>query len=172
MPHIAAELAGLTLDLCSVPSETGSEREIADRVEARCRELAPGGRTLRIGNSVVCVPEWSEAGSEGPVVALVGHLDTVKCAEGQTLEIRDGRVYGCGATDMKGGLAAVIAALRAIAAEGLAPRVDLLSTGDEEDRALGQRNSARTPAEERNSKRGLRQPKRAPAARRGRTPTK
>jgi succinyl-diaminopimelate desuccinylase len=111
MPDLAAELSGLTLELCSVPSETGSEREIADGVEARCRELAPGGRTLRIGNSVVCVPKWSEAGSEGPVVALVGHLDTVKCAEGQPLEIRDGRVYGCGATDMKAGVATMLALL-------------------------------------------------------------
>lgn len=60
----------------------------------------------RIGNSVVCDPLADLSGV--PVVALVGHLDTVRCAEGQPVEIRDGKVYGCGASDMKGGVATMI----------------------------------------------------------------
>ncbi len=111
MQGIGEELAGLTLELCSIPSETGNEREIADRIEARCHELAPEARTVRIGNSVVCIPEWSDPGFTGPTIALVGHLDTVKCAVDQPLEIRDGKVYGCGSTDMKAGVATMLALL-------------------------------------------------------------
>src|SRR5690606_5683774 len=96
------ELARLTLQLCSIPSETGSEREIADWIEARCIALAGEAATIRIGNSVVCAPD-SPADAALPAVALVGHTDTVKCAGDQPLEIRDGRVFGCGASDMKAG---------------------------------------------------------------------
>src|SRR5690606_29679854 len=39
------------------------------------------------------------------------HLDTVKCAEGQPTEIRAGKVYGCGASDMKGGVATMMVLL-------------------------------------------------------------
>ncbi len=106
---IGDELARLTLELCRIPSETLYEARIADWVEARCRSLVgPGGTVHRIGRSIVCEPP---TGNGGPVVALVGHLDTVKCAENQRYAIRDGRVYGCGASDMKGGVAVMLALL-------------------------------------------------------------
>jgi acetylornithine deacetylase len=81
------------------------------------------------------------AGGEPPLLVL-GHTDVVPAGPGWdrdpfAADVAGGRLVGRGSADMKGGLAAVIGALRAIAADGLAPRVDLLSTGDEEDRALG-----------------------------------
>lgn len=106
---IARELSHLTLELCAIPSETGRERAIADRVEARCLGVASRASVHRIGNSVVCDPA-GESRSE-PAVALVGHLDTVKCAANQRLEITAERVYGCGASDMKAGVAVMIALL-------------------------------------------------------------
>jgi len=102
-------LARLTLELCSIPSETGNEREIADVVEAFCLEHAEARSLRRLGNNLVCDPAPDR---ETPTVALVGHLDTVKCAEDQPVEIRDGRVYGCGASDMKSGVAVMMALLR------------------------------------------------------------
>jgi acetylornithine deacetylase/succinyl-diaminopimelate desuccinylase-like protein len=86
---------------------------------------------------------------EEPAVLVLGHTDVVPAGPGwasdpMAAHVAGGRLVGRGAADMKGGLAAVIGALRAIAAEGLAPRVDLLSTGDEEDRALGVQHYLRT----------------------------
>jgi succinyl-diaminopimelate desuccinylase len=110
MSNIANELAELTLELCRIPSETGNEQRIADHVEKRCRTAAPGAELHRIGNSVVCIPA-APAEAEGnplPNVALVGHLDTVRCAAKQRYEITEGRVYGCGATDMKAGVAVML----------------------------------------------------------------
>ncbi|HEX2187922.1 MAG TPA: succinyl-diaminopimelate desuccinylase [Longimicrobiaceae bacterium] len=104
------ELARLTLELCRIPSETGREARIADWVEARCRSRAGPGRTHRVGHSVVCDP-LAGAAAGAPTVALVGHLDTVRCADDQTYAVRDGRVYGCGASDMKGGVAVMLALL-------------------------------------------------------------
>jgi acetylornithine deacetylase/succinyl-diaminopimelate desuccinylase-like protein len=85
----------------------------------------------------------------GPPVLFLGHSDVVPAGVGWdrspfAATVAGGRLVGRGAADMKGGLAAVVAALRAIAAEGLAPRVDLLSTGDEEDRALGVQHHLRS----------------------------
>ena len=105
------ELAGLTLALCSIPSETGQEAEIATWVQHRCVEYAGEDAVRRVGNSVVCVPFPPEARPGQPTVALVGHLDTVKCAENQRYEVHDGRVYGCGASDMKSGIAVMLALL-------------------------------------------------------------
>lgn len=107
---VAGKLAQLTLDLCSIPSETGNEQAIADWIQRRCEALAGADATVRIGNSVVCAPLSLEQG-QVPTVALVGHTDTVRCARDQPLEIRDGRVFGCGASDMKAGVATMLALL-------------------------------------------------------------
>lgn len=105
------ELARRTLELCAIPSETGDEREIADRVEEICRAAAGADSVRRLGNAVICDPGGAGDSGGRPTVALVGHLDTVRCAEAQPTEIRDGRVYGCGASDMKAGVATMISLL-------------------------------------------------------------
>lgn len=105
------ELARLTLELCRMPSETGREARIADWVEGRCLSRVGPERVHRIGHSVVCDPFAGDPSASATTVALVGHLDTVKCAEDQDYAVRDGRVYGCGASDMKGGVAVMLALL-------------------------------------------------------------
>ncbi len=112
-----ATLAETTLALCAIPSVTGAERAIADDLERRARRL-PGVAVRRIGESVV-----ADIGA-GPLIALFGHSDTVKPASDQPLEISGGRVHGCGASDMKGGLAVMLALLEDASA-GMFPHTRL-----------------------------------------------
>jgi acetylornithine deacetylase len=72
-------------------------------------------------------------GREGRPLVFNGHFDVVPPGDPAgwsdpafAAVVRDGRVIGRGAADMKGGLAAAIAAVRALKALGLEPRRDLI----------------------------------------------
>jgi len=79
----------------------------------------------------------------GKSLLLNAHLDTVG-VEGMTIdpfggELKEGRMYGRGSQDMKGSLAAMIAAAKAIVEAGIRLRGDLLITAvaDEEHSSIG-----------------------------------
>jgi succinyl-diaminopimelate desuccinylase len=81
----------------------------------------------------------SRRGGNGPVVHLNGHFDVVPPGEGWTVDpfggiVRDGRLYGRGACDMKAGIAAAIFSAEAIRRAGvLVPgAVEISGTVDEE----------------------------------------
>ncbi len=74
-----------------------------------------------------------------PCVHLNGHLDVVPAGQGWSLDpfggtVRDGRLYGRGSADMKGGLAAAVIAAEALRRAGLPLRgtIEISGTVDEE----------------------------------------
>jgi succinyl-diaminopimelate desuccinylase len=74
-------------------------------------------------------------GNSGPHFAFAGHLDVVPPGEGWASgpfapEVRGGLLYGRGAVDMKGSIAAFVAAAEQIPAD--AGTISLIITGDEE----------------------------------------
>jgi acetylornithine deacetylase len=78
-----------------------------------------------------------------PALIFNGHLDVVG-VEGMThapfdAETRDGRMYGRGATDMKGGIAAMCAAAARAADEGAAGEILIAAVADEEFKSAGTR---------------------------------
>lgn len=77
----------------------------------------------------------------GRSLMLNGHLDTVGLAgyEGDPFggEVRDGLIFGRGAFDMKGGLAAILVAAARASATGLAGDVIVTLVADEEFGSLG-----------------------------------
>jgi len=85
---------------------------------------------------------YARIGSAEPHLCFAGHTDVVPPGDVAAWtvppfsgEVRDGRLYGRGAVDMKGAIASfVAAALRHLDASGGAPRgsISLLITGDEE----------------------------------------
>lgn len=98
--------------LCAVASPTGEERACADLVERLLR--ATPMEVERYGESVVA--RGPRRGR--PLVVLVGHIDTVP--GGPPLARTADRLVARGASDMKGGLAVMIALAEALDLAALA----------------------------------------------------
>ena len=114
---------------CRTDSQSEDNPEFPDEAR-RCHELV---RT-ELSRYMAKVEEWDEdgiypvtaallPGSDGPSLALNGHLDVVPVgasadwfSDPWQLTERDGKLYGRGTADMKGGVAAALFALRAIGA--------------------------------------------------------
>ena len=85
-----------------------------------------------------------DSGRPGPCVHINGHIDVVTPGAGWSVdpfggEVRDGRIYGRGSCDMKGGLAAGIVALETLldAVPALPGSVEVSGTVDEESGGYG-----------------------------------
>ncbi len=94
-------------------------------------------------------PRWNvvarhEGRDPGPTVHFNGHIDVVAVGSGWTVdpfaaEVIDGRIYGRGSCDMKGGLAAAVIAVEALleAAPDLPGAIEISGTADEESGGYG-----------------------------------
>ncbi len=99
------ELSALTARLVDVPSVSGAEAALADLVAADLRAQCPPCELLRLGANVVLRGPHRP---ERPSIVLAGHLDTVPPAGNEKSRLRDGLLYGLGASDMKSGLAIML----------------------------------------------------------------
>ena len=151
-------------ELIRIPSITGSEEAIQDAMERLFGEV--GLETRRIVTDPVAFADDPDfPGAEMPRtslpvvtgrlgrgggrrILLVGHVDVVPPGDLSTwsvdpwsAEIREGRMYGRGACDMKGGVVAIVAAVRALVASGAAEALDgellVVSVPSEEDGGQG-----------------------------------
>jgi succinyl-diaminopimelate desuccinylase len=120
------------------PDDAGCQSLIAERLQRAGFACEP----LRFGDVDNL---WATHGSVGPVLALLGHTDVVPpgprddwASDPFVPEIRDGVLYGRGAADMKGSVAAFVIALeRFVAAHPDHPgTIALLLTSDEEGDAI------------------------------------
>jgi acetylornithine deacetylase len=103
-----------------VPSG-GGEGEIARAVEAEMRSIGLDVEVAEVAPGRPNVVGVLAGRGPGRSLLLCGHLDTVG-VEGMAAPFdpveRDGRLYGRGAQDMKGGVAAMIGAARRVAESG------------------------------------------------------
>ncbi len=148
-------LVALTQSLVRIPSVNPpgrNYREVCDLLDAR---LAPQGFTTQLiraegapGDSDK-YPRWNlvarrEGARPGDCVHFNSHLDVVEVGHGWTVDPfagveRDGRVYGRGSCDMKGGLAASVIAAEAFLATcpEFSGAVEISATADEESGGYG-----------------------------------
>jgi succinyl-diaminopimelate desuccinylase len=141
----AADIQRETLDLAArliacrsvSPADGGALDLVASRLTRAgftCERLNRNG----VGNL------WARTGTGTPLVCLAGHVDVVPpgpleqwTSDPFTPTERDGYLYGRGASDMKGPLAAMITAAERAAASGRAGRsIAMLLTADEEGDAV------------------------------------
>jgi succinyl-diaminopimelate desuccinylase len=141
----AAELAR---DLLRCPSVTPAEGGALALLEARL--AAAGFAVERMTFSAPGTPDvenlFATIGDKGPNLAFAGHTDVVPAGDSGAWrhdpfagEIEDGILFGRGAVDMKGGIAAFASAALAWVAENgpdLPGRISFLITGDEEGPAV------------------------------------
>lgn len=121
---------------------TTDERQVAAYVRSAMDTLGMETHAHEPAPGRVSVVGRLRGTGGGRSLMLYAHHDTVG-VEGMpdpwSAEVREGRMYGRGAYDMKCGLAACLAAARAIADSGERLRGDLLiaSVADEEEASLG-----------------------------------
>jgi succinyl-diaminopimelate desuccinylase len=119
------------------PRDDGCQALLMQRLRAlgfHCTEL-PYGDTSNF---------WAEWGESGPLLAFAGHTDVVPPGPLERWDsapfqptLRDGLLYGRGAADMKGSLAAMVVACERFLASGgpTHGRIGFLITSDEEGAA-------------------------------------
>lgn len=131
----------LTRDLIRKPSVTPADEGAMDVLERALTGLGFHCRRMKFENIENL---YARLGTASPNLCFAGHTDVVPTGSAEAwssgpfeAEVRDGILYGRGAVDMKGGIAAWVAAVSHILAEGDVPgSLSLLITGDEEGPAL------------------------------------
>ncbi|MCY7302937.1 MAG: succinyl-diaminopimelate desuccinylase [Thermoleophilia bacterium] len=128
MTELAQRLAERTLELVDIPSESLHE----EAVRTRLLSLVPNAFEAEYAAEDAFV--FARPRRAGvPLVLLVGLYDTVPAQDNVPGRIADGAVHGCGATDMKGGVAVALEIVRDLALADPGPiDVALLLFGKEE----------------------------------------
>ena len=144
MSDAPSHAVDLAQRLIRCPSVTPREGGALDLLQADlsalgfvCTRLPFGEGEERIDNLFA---RW---GTESPHICFAGHTDVVPVGDEAAWThgpfdavIKDGRLYGRGAADMKGGIAAFVAAVTQIIGENPSGSISLLITGDEEGDAI------------------------------------
>ncbi|SFW15607.1 succinyl-diaminopimelate desuccinylase [Nitrosovibrio sp. Nv17] len=139
MPYSVLALAQALIARRSLtPSDEGCQQILIDRLE-RIGFRIERMRCGEVDNL------WARRGTNAPVLCFAGHTDVVPTgpldqwdSDPFVPEIRDGRLYGRGAADMKGSLAAFVIAIEAFVAAhpDHGGSIALLVTSDEEGIAV------------------------------------
>jgi succinyl-diaminopimelate desuccinylase len=126
----------LAQDLIRRPSVTPADAGAMDVLQAALEAIGFTCRRMKFGEIENL---YARRGLQGPNLCFAGHTDVVPVGDAGAWKagpfearVKDGVLYGRGAVDMKGAVAAFVAACAAIEPEALRGSLSLLITGDEE----------------------------------------
>lgn len=137
-----SDVLQLTCDLIARPSLTPADAGCQALIAARLERAGMQCEQLRFGEVDNL---WAVHGTDGPTLVLLGHTDVVPAGPIESWssdpfepQVRDGVLYGRGAADMKGSVAAFVIALEQFVQGNPqhGGRVALLLTSDEEGDAI------------------------------------
>lgn len=155
-----AEVVELTRELVRIPSiyrpgdPEANEGKAAAFVESWFRREGLPVEAQEVAPGRPNVLAWLGEKDRGRSLLLEGHTDVVTEGDPRewtyapfAAELVDGKIYGRGAADMKGGLAAAMVALAAFKRAGVTPHGKLVvgALVDEESGMTGARHLCRTP---------------------------
>ena len=144
------EIVAFTAEMIRIPTVNPPGKRYRECAELIGRRLGRAGLAVEVVEAegrpehTAEHPRVSVAGRGAalpgrPRLHLNGHFDVVPPGDGWTVdpfagEVRDGRIYGRGASDMKSGIAAAVFAVEALRRAGveLGGAVDISATVDEE----------------------------------------
>ena len=134
----------LVEEMVSIPSTTNKEGAMSDWTNKRLKELGLEVHRLHVEESGDTIVGWLDSPHKSPSMMLNFHIDTFDAFRGWVTDpfkpvVKNGRLYGLGAHDMKGGGACLIAAVEAMVESGLRLRGKLIVSGtsDEENWSRG-----------------------------------
>ncbi|HEV7166269.1 MAG TPA: succinyl-diaminopimelate desuccinylase [Gammaproteobacteria bacterium] len=128
----------LTKELVARRSLTPDDAGCQELMAARLKKIGFSVEPMRFGS---VDNFWARRGKSGPLLVFAGHTDVVPsgpveqwASEPFTPTLKDGRLYGRGTADMKGGLAAMTVAVERFIAEHPTHQCSIafLITSDEE----------------------------------------
>lgn len=139
-----ADLIDFASALIRIPSENPPGRAYAPcakRIAGQLRELGLAVRTLNPSGAATCVA--GTFGDAGRALYFSGHYDVVPAQDAALFEpvVRKGNLHGRGAADMKGGIAAMAFAARALADSGFEPNGRLVSISVPDEETSGPRGT-------------------------------
>jgi acetylornithine deacetylase len=129
-------LVSLAVDLVSIPSPTGDEQAMGERVREELERMGLQVQWQQVEDGRPNVVGLWEGAGGGPSLMFNGHMDTSYSGREPWLAgipgfqpegfVRDGRIYGLGISNMKGALACYVEAVRALQDAAVRLRGDVL----------------------------------------------
>jgi len=126
----------LAQDLIRRPSVTPADAGAMDVLQSALEGIGFTCRRMKFGEIENL---YARRGLQGPNLCFAGHTDVVPAGDAGAwkagpfeAQIKDGVLFGRGAADMKGAVAAFVAACAAIDPASVRGSLSLLITGDEE----------------------------------------
>lgn len=141
--HVLQEMIKIESVNPSLSSTGSGENKIAAYIGSYLSQLGLEVKCQEIGQGRLNTIAILRGTGGGKTLMLNGHTDTVSIGEMSIeplgAEYRDGKVYGRGAIDMKGGLASMIGAVKALIDSGVRTKGDIILAfvADEEYTSLG-----------------------------------
>ncbi|HEX4208384.1 MAG TPA: [LysW]-lysine hydrolase [Ktedonobacteraceae bacterium] len=127
----------LLYNMLTIPSYSGHEGALAHYLAEQAELLGLHAEVDAAGNFIACANQPGAETTQPPLV-LLGHMDTV--SGNVPVELRDGVLYGRGAVDAKGPLAAFLSATARVA-RLVAPSRPIVVVGAVEEEAATSRGA-------------------------------
>ena len=136
----AADMVDFASELIRIPSENPPGKAYPQAARLIARRLRDLGLSVRTLNPTTTAPSvFGTLGDTGRALYFSGHYDVVPAQARSQFEpvVRKSNLHGRGSADMKGGIAAMAFALRALLSAGFDPKGRLISVSVPDEETSG-----------------------------------